>query len=177
MSIKSTLPVLGFVAYSGTGKTTLLVKLIPILKKKGLRIGVIKCTHHKFEIDKPGKDSFELRKSGATQTLLASDNRWALMTELEHEDPASLEHMIARLDSDLLDIILIEGYKHEKYPKIELHRPELGKPLLYPGDDSIIAIASNGELTAPKNLPVFDINQPEQIADFIISTFPPNPSP
>ena len=177
MSIKSTLPVLGFVAYSGTGKTTLLVKLIPILKKKGLRIGVIKCTHHKFEIDQPGKDSFELRKSGATQTLLASDNRWALMTELEHEYPVSLEHMIARLDSDLLDIILIEGYKHEKYPKIELHRPELEKPLLYPNDDSIIAIASDKELSTPESLPVLDINQPEQIADFIISTFFPNLSP
>ncbi|MCK4951325.1 MAG: molybdopterin-guanine dinucleotide biosynthesis protein B [Gammaproteobacteria bacterium] len=177
MPTKSTLPVLGFVAYSGTGKTTLLVKLIPVLKDKGLRVGIIKYTHHQVEIDQPGKDSFRLRKSGATQTLLASNSRWALITENEQDTQLSLDDMVSRLDSDLLDIALIEGYKKGDFPKIELHRTELNNPLFYPNDDSIIAIASDEVPLTPDDLPVLDINQPEEIANFIISTFFQTPPP
>lgn len=177
MSIKPPITVLGFVAYSGTGKTTLLTRLIPALKEKGLRIGVIKCTHHDVEIDLPGKDSFELRKSGASQTLLASSSRWALITENEQDTPFSIEDMVAKLDTDLLDIVLIEGYKKGNFQKIELYRIELNNPLLYPNDSSIIAIASDTELSTPDSLRVLDINQPEQIASFIISKFFPTLSP
>lgn len=168
------IPVLGFVAHSGTGKTTLLTKLIPILKNQGFKVGVIKHTHHDFEIDHPGKDSFELRKSGAIQTLLTSSHRWALVTENEHEEVSSLNDMISRLDLNTLDIVFIEGYKQEQFPKIELHRAELDKPLLYPNDDSIIAIASNDKISNLGPLPLLDINQPEKIADFILQTFLPD---
>lgn len=168
------IPVLGFVAHSGTGKTTLLTKLIPVLKNQGFKVGVIKHTHHSFEIDHPGKDSFELRKSGAIQTLITSSHRSALITENEPEKTSSLNDMISTLDLDILDIILIEGYKKERFPKIELHRADLDKPLFYPDDDSIIAIASDEKISGLGPLPLLDINQPEKIADFIIQTFFPD---
>lgn len=168
------IPVLGFAARSGTGKTTLLTSLIPIIKNRGLKVGAIKHTHHDFEIDRPGKDSFELRKSGAIQTLLTSNHRWALVTENQNERTSTLDDIISRLDLNTLDIVFIEGYKQETFPKIELHRAELNKPLLYPGDDSIIAIASNEKLPNVGILPLLDINQPEIIADFILQTFFPD---
>jgi len=167
------IPILGFVAYSGTGKTTLLLKIIPLLKAKGLRLGMIKHTHHKkFEVDYPGKDSYRLRHAGAEQMLVASRKRWALMVEMqeEYEEP-DLIQLLSHLDQDKLDLILVEGFKHENYPKIELHRPSLGHPLLFPEDNSIIAIASDVPLTESKNLPWFDMNQPEQIVAFIETQF------
>ncbi|RKZ92961.1 MAG: molybdopterin-guanine dinucleotide biosynthesis protein B [Candidatus Parabeggiatoa sp. nov. 1] len=163
------IPILGFVAHSGTGKTTLLLKIIPLLKDKGLRIGMIKHTHHKFDIDHPGKDSYRLRHAGAEQMLVASRKRWALMVEMGDEfDEPDLEQVLPHLDQEQLDLILVEGFKHERFPKIEVHRPSLERPLLFPQDDSVIAIACDVPQTAvATDLPVLDMNQPEQIVAFI----------
>ena len=162
------IPILGFAAYSGTGKTTLLKQLIPLLQATGIRIGMIKHAHHDFDIDKPGKDSYELRKAGAKQMLIASKNRWALMVETpELEADPELDDMIQQLDHSKLDLILVEGFKHVAFAKIELHRPALGKELLYPQDDSIIAIATDQPDVIKTSLPILDINEPVMIADFI----------
>ena len=157
-------PVLGFAAYSGTGKTTLLVKLLPLLKLQGLRIAMIKHAHHDFDIDKPGKDSFELRKAGAEQMLIASDKRMALMTECDGEQ--SLDSLVNRLDLDGLDLVLVEGFRHVSFPKIELHRPSLKKDLIFPSDDNVIAVASDERIDTG-TLPFLSLNSVEEIAGFI----------
>ncbi len=163
-----TCPRLGFVAFSGTGKTTLLRQLIPLLKAQGLKLGIIKHAHHHFDIDIPGKDSYELRKAGADQVLVASQQRWAMVTETPEQgsDP-ELAAMLAHLDQAELDLVLVEGFKHVAFPKLELHRPSLGHPLLFPDDADILAIATDAPLTQQTSLPVLDINQAESIAAFI----------
>ncbi|WP_229624789.1 bifunctional molybdopterin-guanine dinucleotide biosynthesis adaptor protein MobB/molybdopterin molybdotransferase MoeA [Vibrio parahaemolyticus] len=160
------IPILGFAAYSGTGKTTLLEALLPKLTEAGLRIGMLKHAHHNFDVDKPGKDSYRLRKAGASQMLIASRNRFALMTETP-EAEAEFEYLLTRFDEDKLDVVLVEGCKNIAFPKIELHREEVGKPWLYPNDENIIAIASDGgELDS--ELPQMNINDLEAIAQFVI---------
>ena len=159
-------PVLGFAAFSGTGKTTLLKQLIPLLAEHGVRVGVIKHAHHNFDIDKPGKDSYELRKAGARQMLVASGRRWALMTETQDDGDPRLDTLIGRLDPDGIDLVLVEGFKHVAYPRIELHRPSLGHPLLYPADDSIIAVAADAAIDTGQ-LPWLDINDSDQVAEFV----------
>ena len=163
-------PVLGFAAFSGTGKTTLLTILIELLTDKGIRVAVIKQSHHDFEIDVPGKDSYELRKAGASQTLITSPHRWALIQENKKISAKPLSKAIALLDCNNLDIILVEGYKLEKFPKIELHRATLKKPLLYPDDTTIIALASD-EKDATHSIPVLDLNEPVTIFNFIEQQF------
>lgn len=159
-------PVLGFAAYSGTGKTSLLIKLLPLMKLQGVRIGMIKHAHHDFNIDIPGKDSYKLRQAGAEQMLIASDKRWALMTEVDSQQDVSLSDLINKLDLTNLDLILVEGFRQLPFPKIELHRPSTGKDLIFPDDDNIIAVASDETLKTGK-LPLLNINQPEEIAGFI----------
>ncbi|UPS15738.1 bifunctional molybdopterin-guanine dinucleotide biosynthesis adaptor protein MobB/molybdopterin molybdotransferase MoeA [Vibrio alginolyticus] len=160
------IPILGFAAYSGTGKTTLLEALLPKLTEAGLRIGMLKHAHHNFDVDKPGKDSYRLRKAGASQMLIASRNRFALMTETP-EAEAEFEYLLTRFDEDMLDVVLVEGCKNIAFPKIELHREEVGKPWLYQNDENIIAIASDGgELDS--ELPQMNINDLEAIAQFVI---------
>ena len=170
--INSRIPVLGFAAYSGTGKTTLLVKLIPLLIRRGLEVGVIKHAHHNFEIDQPGKDSYELRKSGASQMLIGSKKRWALMVEKEETDQAvRLQEYISHLDQDKLDIILVEGFKPEALTRIELHRPSLGHPLLCKTDEGVIAVATDGDIAENIDLKILDLNDHESIVNYIIDTF------
>ena len=166
--IKTHLPLLGFVAFSGTGKTTLLRQVIPLLKSKRIRIGMIKHAHHDFDIDHPGKDSYELRKAGADQMLIASSQRWALMVETPGQAEADLNTLIDKLEQQNLDLILVEGFKHLPYPKMELHRHTLDKPYLYPEDKTIIALAQDGKSTGNHPLPVLDINSPEEISAFIL---------
>lgn len=168
MSHEPRVPVLGFAAFSGTGKTTLLTRLLPVLKAHGLRIGMVKHAHHSFDIDQSGKDSYELRKAGAEQMLIASRNRWALMVDHESRQEPELRALLPHLDQSAIDVILVEGFKHEPIPKIELHRPSLGHPLLFPQDDSVIAVACDAPLPVETALPVLDINDPEQIARFIL---------
>ena len=163
------LPILGFAAASGTGKTTLLTQLIPILKQRGLRIGLIKHSHHSFEIDKPGKDSFRLREAGASPVMLVSRIRCAIITEIDPAQEPRLDEQLKLLDQTGLDLILVEGFKAEKFPKIELHRSALKQPLLYPNDPDIVAIASDSPLETPAYLVKLDINQPVMIAEFILN--------
>jgi molybdopterin-guanine dinucleotide biosynthesis protein MobB len=160
-------PVLGFAAFSGTGKTTLLEKLLPLLTEQGIAIGMVKHAHHAFDIDKPGKDSYRLRKAGARQMLIASSQRQALMTENTVAEEPRLDELLERLDLDSIDLVLVEGFKHIPFPKIELHRMALGRPLLYPQDSSIIAVASDhpGDCNT---LPSLDINDTAAIAAFIV---------
>ncbi len=159
-------PVLGFSAYSGTGKTSLLVKLLPLMRLQGLRVAMIKHAHHDFDIDKPGKDSFELRKAGAAQVLVSSEKRSALITEYEIQVEPKLIDLIYKLDLKNTDLILVEGYRHLSFPKIELHRPKLGKPLIFPDDDAVIAIASDENIDTG-GLPLLNLNVTEEIAGFI----------
>lgn len=160
--------VLGFAGYSGSGKTTLLKRIIPLLKQKGLRVGLIKKSHHDFEIDVPGKDSYELRMAGASPVMLSSSHRRAIITEHALVREPCLAEELAFFDRQCLDLILVEGFKQEIFPKIELHRPSIGKPLLFPTDPSIIAIATDDKLSVEPGIPRFDINDPIAIAKFIL---------
>lgn len=162
------LPIIGFAAWSGTGKTTLLKELLPMLGRRGLRVGIVKHAHHSFELDHPGKDSYELRKSGAAQTLIASRARWALMVEQPREREPRLDEVLLELDQAALDLILVEGFKDEPFPKIELHRPSMRRPLFFPEDDAIIAVAADAPLGSACDLPLLDLNQPDAIATFIV---------
>lgn len=169
--IASKVPLLGFCAYgSGIGKTTLLTGLIPVLTAHGLRISVIKHAHHSFDIDHPGKDSFRLREAGAVQMLLGSQNRWALITERSRTDEGQreigLSDLLPHLDAAQVDMILVEGFKQEPIPKIEVFRPSMGKPLLADTDPHVIAIAADGQVNT--RLPVLDLNDPAAIADFVL---------
>jgi len=168
----NSVPILGFSAYSGTGKTTLLRQLIPLLKARGLRISVIKHAHHDFDLDFPGKDSFELRKAGAEQTVICTTTRMALITEFNHptEEP-SLQQIIASMDTQRVDLVLVEGYKDVRFPKIELHRQAMQTPYLHQQDDSIIAIACDAALPAEVAIPVLDINDVEAVARYIYEDF------
>jgi molybdopterin-guanine dinucleotide biosynthesis protein MobB len=165
MNVK--VPVLGFAAYSGTGKTTLLVKLLPLLKQNGLRVALIKHAHHDFDIDIPGKDSYELRKAGADQVLVASAHRIALIRESDTGDDPVLEDLINQLDLEHVDLVLVEGFRHIAFPKIEIHRPRLNKALIFPSDPSVIAIATD-ETMDTNGLPRLDINRPDDVMRFII---------
>jgi molybdopterin-guanine dinucleotide biosynthesis protein MobB len=163
------IPALGICAFSGTGKTTLLTAVLPILRSRGVSVAVIKHAHHTFEMDYPGKDSYELRKAGATQMLIASRQRIAMIREyeVEREEPV-LPDALEMLNSQDVDLVLVEGFKREALPKIELYRPSLGKPLMCGRDHNVIAVASDGPLELPRPLPLLELNDPVQIADFIM---------
>jgi len=162
-------PVLGFAAYSGTGKTTLLTQLVPLLKQSGLHLGLIKHAHHSFDIDQPGKDSYQLRHAGAERVMIGSRRRWALMVETPEAEEPDLQTLLSQFPAADLNLILVEGFKHEAFPKIELHRDATGSPWLYPEDDTIIAVAADKpDAPIAKDLPVLDINQPEAIAGFVL---------
>lgn len=161
-------PILAISAWSGTGKTTLLKKLIPALCDKGIRPGLIKHTHHNMDVDKPGKDSYELRKAGAAQTMVASSQRWALMAETPDEAPLDLAYLVSRMDHSLLDLVLVEGFKHEAVPKILLFRRDAGHDIAeLTLDEHVIAVASDIGLDLP--VPVLDLNDVDGIAEFIVT--------
>lgn len=162
------IPLLAIAAWSGSGKTTLLKALIPVLCARGVRPGIIKHTHHNMDVDKPGKDSYELRKAGAAQTLVASQQRWALMTETPEEPALDLAYLASRMDSSKLDIILVEGFKHEPTAKIVLFRRAAGhdvEELML--DEHVVAVASDIALNV--SVPTLDLNDVEAIADFILA--------
>ncbi|WP_372870548.1 bifunctional molybdopterin-guanine dinucleotide biosynthesis adaptor protein MobB/molybdopterin molybdotransferase MoeA [Shewanella sp.] len=161
------IPVLGFCAYSGTGKTTLLLKLIPELNRRGLRLAVIKHAHHDFDVDVPGKDSYELRKAGARQMLVASHVRWALMTEDARDSDPELTHLLEQIEADKVDIVLVEGFKKLALPKVELHRAAHGKPFIHTDDPNILAVACCDDTILPGDTPRLDINNVSNIADFV----------
>ena len=155
---------IGLTGWSGSGKTTLITALIPALRARGRTVSTIKHAHHSFDIDKPGKDSFVHRQAGAEEVLISSVQRWALMRELRGRDEPPLSELLGRLAP--VDLVLIEGFKREAQPKIEIHRAVIGKPLLYPDDPEIVAIASDPLLTqAP--ISHVSLNDIEAIADLV----------
>jgi molybdopterin-guanine dinucleotide biosynthesis protein B len=155
---------IGLSGWSGSGKTTLLKALIPELAARGLAVSTIKHAHHGFDIDQPGKDSWVHRHAGAREVLISSERRWALMRELRDEREPNLRELLARLAP--IDLVLIEGFKCEPHPKLEIHRAEIGKPLLHPGDPHILAIASDEPLPHAR-VPRVDLNDIAAIADLI----------
>jgi len=164
---------IGLAGWSGSGKTTLLAKLIPILIARGRTISTLKHAHHEFDIDKPGKDSHTHRLAGATEVLISSARRWALMHELRDEPEPQLSELLPRLSR--VDLVIVEGYKTQSHPKLEVHRAEVGKPLLYPNDSNVVALASD---VRPANLqlPFADLNDVEAIADLVDELARPYPS-
>jgi molybdopterin-guanine dinucleotide biosynthesis protein B len=159
-------PVLAIAAWSGTGKTTLLKALIPELCTRGLRPGLIKHTHHRMDIDTPGKDSYELRKAGAAQTLVASGQRWALMTETPEVEEPDLQYLVSRMDLSTLDLVLVEGFKHEPVAKMMLFRQGTSHTIEeLTLDEHVVAIASDTPIDTP--YPLLNINNINQIADFV----------
>ena len=160
-----TVPLLAIAAWSGTGKTTLLEKVIPLLKSRGVRVGLIKHTHHHMDIDTPGKDSYVLRKAGAEQVMVASSQRWALMCETPQSKQVDLQQLVSRMDASVLDLILVEGFKDEAVPKIVLWRAGVKGEIEELLDKHVIAVAS--DQTLQLELSILDLNQPDAIADFI----------
>jgi molybdopterin-guanine dinucleotide biosynthesis protein B len=163
---------IGLAGWSGSGKTTLLAKLIPALIARGRMVSTLKHAHHEFDIDKPGKDSHTHRLAGATEVLISSARRWALMHELRDEPEPLLRELLPRLSP--VDLVIVEGYKTQSHPKLEVHRAAVGKPLLYPNDPNIVAIASEAR---PPNLtlPWANLNDVEAIADLVDELARPYP--
>jgi molybdopterin-guanine dinucleotide biosynthesis adapter protein len=155
--------IFGLAGWSGSGKTTLLTQLIPELIGRGISVSTIKHAHHEFDIDKPGKDSWLHRQAGASEVMVASARRFALMHELRDAPEPSLDELVARMAP--VDLLLVEGFKTHAHPKLEVHRPSVGKPFLYPDDPHIVAIASDEALVVP--LPVLDLADVKGIADLI----------
>ena len=156
--------IFGLAGWSGSGKTTLLAALIPELVGRGVTVSTLKHAHHEFDIDQPGKDSWVHRQAGASEVMVASSRRFALMHELRDAPEPSLGELVARMAP--VDLLLIEGFKREPHPKLEVHRPSVGKPFLYPDDPHIVGIASDVAVAAP--LPVLPLADVAAIADFIL---------
>jgi molybdopterin-guanine dinucleotide biosynthesis protein B len=155
---------LGFIGSSGSGKTTLVEKILPLLRGHGLRVSAIKHTHHGFDVDRPGKDSFRYREAGAEEVMLVADGRWALLREERQE--VSLEALSGRMAP--VDIVLVEGFKLAAIPKIEVFRPSLGKPPFFTNDVGIVAVACDAPLDAGGRV-VLPLNEPAVVVEFILS--------
>ena len=155
---------IGLAGWSGSGKTTLLAKLLPVLIARGRTVSTIKHAHHAFDVDQPGKDSHTHRLAGASEVLVSSAKRWALMHELRGEPEPMLRDLVARLSR--VDLVIVEGFKTQNHPKLEVHRSVVGKPLLYPDDPNIVAIASDTR-PASTTLPFADLNDIAAIADLV----------
>lgn len=164
--MKKTMRIIGLAGWSGSGKTTLLAKLIPVLNAHGLKVSTIKHAHHNFDLDKPGKDSYVHREAGATEVFISSARRWAQLHELADEEELHLRDIIGRMSP--VDLVIVEGFKRETHPKIEIYRAAVGKPLLQPDDDWIVAIASDAPVPQAK-VPVLDLDDIETIADALLA--------
>ncbi len=160
-----TMNIFGLAGWSGSGKTTLIVKLIPEFVSRGLTVSTMKHAHHKFDIDVPGKDSYEHRQAGASEVMISASQRWALMHEVGDIDEPSVDELIAHMSP--VDLLLVEGFKWHSHRKMEIHRPSIGKPLLQKDDPEIIAVASD-EALAGLSVPMLDLNDVDGIADFIL---------
>jgi molybdopterin-guanine dinucleotide biosynthesis protein B len=156
--------VFGFTGYSGSGKTTLIEKLIPRFTARGLSVSLIKHTHHDFDVDRPGKDSYRHREAGAHEVLLTCDKRWVLMHELRGAPEATLEDQLAVLSP--CDLVLVEGFKQTPISKLEIHRPAHGKPPIWPENPGVVAVATNEKIDCP--LPTLDLDDSDAIARFIL---------
>jgi molybdopterin-guanine dinucleotide biosynthesis protein MobB len=162
------------VGSSGTGKTTVIERLVPLLSRQGLRIGVMKHAHHGFDMDRPGKDSYRAREAGAAQVLVASRERWVLMGEIPvpTAEP-NFQALLARFDPEQVDLVLAEGFSGESYPKIEVYRPSLGKPpRCWPHDSNLIALATDVPVDTEAPVTLLDLNRIDQIAEFVLARLP-----
>ena len=168
-----TLRNIAIIAHVDPGKTTLIEKVVPRLVTAGLRVSLIKHAHHQFEVDQPGKDSWRHRQAGCSEVLVSSAHRWALMRELRGEPEPGLQELLARLSP--CDLVIVEGWKHDPIPRIEVHRAAARKPLLHPNDPHVIAVATDEALQTP--LRQFDLDDAAGIARFIIDFVKPPPSP
>jgi molybdopterin-guanine dinucleotide biosynthesis protein B len=157
--------IIGLAGWSGSGKTTLLARLIPVLRARGLAVSTIKHAHHAFDLDQPGKDSHVHREAGATEVLVSSAKRWALMHELRGAAEPGLADLVQRLSP--VDLVIVEGFKRGPHPKIEVYRAVVGKPPLHPDDRRILAVASDTPLAAP--LPVIPLDAIERIAEIMLA--------
>jgi molybdopterin-guanine dinucleotide biosynthesis protein B len=157
--------IIGLAGWSGSGKTTLLTRVIPRLVARGLTVSTLKHAHHAFDIDQPGKDSHSHRLAGASEVLIGSANRWALIHELRGDAEPTLRALLQRLSP--VDLVLVEGYKREGHPKLEVHRAAVGKPLLHPDDPAIVAVAADTPLPRAK-IPVVDLDDVERVADLLV---------
>jgi molybdopterin-guanine dinucleotide biosynthesis protein B len=162
--------VIGLAGWSGAGKTTLLVKLIPVLRRRGLTVSTLKHAHHGFDIDRPGKDSFEHRQAGASEVLVASRRRWALVRELREEPEPALADLLQRLSP--VDLVLVEGFKAERHPKIEVHRAANGKPFLFADIPHVRAIAADGPVPGAP-IPVVPLDDVDRVADVVMTVAEP----
>jgi molybdopterin-guanine dinucleotide biosynthesis protein B len=158
--------VIGLAGWSGSGKTTLLMRLLPELIRRGISVSTMKHAHHEFDVDQPGKDSWRHRSAGATEVLVASANRWALMHELRGSAEPSAAELMKHMSP--VDILIVEGFKRGTHDKVEIHRREVGKPLLYPDDPRIVAVLSDEPLPDCR-LPVIDLDDAVKTADFIVA--------
>lgn len=156
--------VFGFAGYSGSGKTTLIESLIPRFVQQGLKVSLIKHAHHGFDLDRPGKDSYRHREAGATEVFLVSHQRWVLMHELREQPEPTLEEQLAHMSP--CDLVLVEGFKYTAIPKIEVHRSANGKPLIYPENPNVIAVASDVQVAT--QLPLFGLEDFDAIVEFIL---------
>ena len=156
--------IFGFAGYSGSGKTTLIEKLIPLFTARGLKVSLIKHAHHQFDVDTPGKDSYRHRHAGCTEVLVTSSRRWVLMHELRGAAEPDLQDQIKHMSP--CDLLLVEGFKHDPIPKIEVYRAVVDEPLLHPHDTNIVAVATDAPLDT--RLPKLDLNQPTMIAEFML---------
>jgi molybdopterin-guanine dinucleotide biosynthesis protein B len=158
--------VLGISGWSGSGKTTLMAELIPLLVARGIKVSTIKHAHHEFDVDQPGKDSYRHREAGASEVLISSAKRYAIMHEHRGAAEPTLEQLLTRLNP--VDLVLVEGFKKSNHAKIEVWRAQTGKPMLQPDDPNVIAVASDQGLSG-LGVPVLDANTPQQVADFVIA--------
>src|SRR5882724_3884721 len=147
--------IFGLAGWSGSGKTTLLVKLLPALVARGIVVSTLKHAHHAFDVDQPGKDSWEHRRAGAVEVMVSSANRWALMHEHRGAPETSLEALLERMSP--VDLVIVEGFKQHSHPKLEVHRAALGKPLLCHDNPAIVAVASDTAIGG-LNVPLLDLD-------------------
>jgi molybdopterin-guanine dinucleotide biosynthesis adapter protein len=157
--------VIGIAGWSGAGKTTLLTRVIPLLAARGLRVSTIKHAHHGFDVDQPGKDSHTHRMAGATEVLVSSANRFALMHELRGAPELTLSALLEKLSP--VDLVLVEGFKREAHPKLEVYRAAVGKPLLASDDPNVVGIASDAHVVA--RVPVVSLDDVEAVADMLVA--------
>jgi len=162
--------VIGLAGWSGSGKTTLLARLIPLLTGEGLRVSTIKHAHHNFDVDKPGKDSWTHRQAGASEVLVVSDTRWALMHELRGDAEPSLTELLGKLSE--CDLVIVEGFKREPIPKIEIWRAEVGKPLLHPDDPAIVLMTSDDPCPEAR-VPILPLSDLPALARAVLSAARP----
>ena len=157
--------IIGLAGWSGSGKTTLIKKLIPRLIARGIAVSTLKHAHHGFDLDQPGKDSFFHRAAGATEVIISSAKRWAILHELREQPEWDLAALVGKMSP--VDLVLVEGFKRDAFPKLEIHRIANGKPLIYTEDPHIVAVASDSALPQAK-VPVVDLNDIEAIADLLL---------